>query len=487
MFKFKKRASSVSPTPTPNTLAPPVPKPFSFDELLDQVQAMEHTTIASLVASKSHLMYPQHNPTRIITPTGDDVVRGRGFSEGSLSEPLSSSRTNSDYQDRLDELSLEESEAKCSEVVRAFMMQERAFVRGLRRLCVQFLRPIREYALQRQAHAPGAMERRPSNNATSSVTGSMITGERPEVTEEDAAVIAGCSENLLKLHEDLLSRMEERDDDWEEATQGLSDIFLDLLPRFGLHRRYARNHPTCLATLDWLARRASGFARFLESRSQDAMSKDRANLLAYLVLPIQRALKYPHFLKVLVHYLPAGHPDYDRLKMCSEKYERELLTPLQQELYSSEDRLRLLDVQANVHGLREPVALTKQRLVHIGKLTRLDPVTKEPEWVWLLLLDDCALWAREVDKRIAYRDRQKLKRVTVTEVADGEGYDGTFAFQVDGWVHILLASSPDDKKEWIHQICLLTSQEVKKGSKESRKAIQRAKEAMALKNVERMY
>ena len=342
--------------------------------------------------------------------------------------------------------------------------------------------------------------------------------QRPEVTEEDVSIIAGPAEEILKLHEDILARMEARESDWDEPTQGVSDILLELLPRFNLHKRYAKNHPRALATLDWLTRRAHGFARFIEARSRDpygmmavnirptntnaANQQERANFLAYLALPLDRVLRTAKFLDDLLRWTTPDHPDYDGLKECRDRFEEQVLTGVVHELRASEDQLKVLDVQANVHSLREPLAVsTTRKLVYHGRVSRIDPITKSPELMYLFMFDDMAVWCRESmpggnnKSTYTFKERHRVRRGAVTEIQQGEGFDGCFGLQLDGHVQIVLPSwgtgsvneREAKRRDWILAISSILGQEVRRGVKETKKAIQRAKESLVLDNVDRIY
>lgn len=166
-------------------------------------------------------------------------------------------------------------------------------------------------------------------------------------TVEDITMMFGNVEQLLSLHERLLSELEKRYKIWSPY-QRIGDVFLQLLPYFKMYVAYLKSFPQAIATLQRLTSTSSQMKQFF-SRAASHPALSMLPLNSYLTLPVQRIPRYTLLLTQLLQLTPQSHPDYAAINAATKAIAT----------LASEVDLRILDAQ------RQSAVVETQRAVSL--------------------------------------------------------------------------------------------------------------------------
>jgi len=97
------------------------------------------------------------------------------------------------------------------------------------------------------------------------------------------------------------------------AFRELSDVFLDLRPRFSVYVPYIIHYTEALEVLHKVTKSNKRFKRFSDECAQAFRGLDFA---AILIMPIQRVPRYILLLKALIKITQRSHPDYNQLNQA---------------------------------------------------------------------------------------------------------------------------------------------------------------------------
>lgn len=120
-----------------------------------------------------------------------------------------------------------------------------------------------------------------------------------------------------QLTEHLQSLSEESNDYYKHAAIG--QLICDSSAMFLGFETYCLNYNTAVATIDHLKKDNQLFNLFLEASQNDNSALRRMDLKTFLMLPVQRVMKYPLLLKRLHKVTHSSHPDKEPIEKANEK------------------------------------------------------------------------------------------------------------------------------------------------------------------------
>uniref|UniRef100_A0ACB8FDL8 Phosphatidylinositol 3,4,5-trisphosphate-dependent Rac exchanger 2 protein n=1 Tax=Sphaerodactylus townsendi TaxID=933632 RepID=A0ACB8FDL8_9SAUR len=130
------------------------------------------------------------------------------------------------------------------------------------------------------------------------------------VTEETIKMLFSNIEDILKLHKDFLSSMEECLRPEPNAQQEVGTCFLRFKDRFHIYDEYCSNHEKAQKLLLELNKIRTVRTFLLNCMLLGGRKNTDVPLEGYIVSPIQRICKYPLLLKELLKRTPKKHSDY---------------------------------------------------------------------------------------------------------------------------------------------------------------------------------
>ncbi|RKP37091.1 hypothetical protein BJ085DRAFT_40964 [Dimargaris cristalligena] len=177
-------------------------------------------------------------------------------------------------------------------------------------------------------------------------------------------------EAILPIHEcikkDFLNRQQEQ----YPVLHGLADVLLPWVHELHIYSDYLCNQAESLRLMAELIQTNEKFEHFYKDRHHKPECRG-LGLDAFLILPFQRLLKYPLFLKNLLGATPEDHPDYKMTQGVIMQFEA-LITKIQQEKQQADriDSLRFME--SCVKGLEEYTLVhPHRRIMREGTLFRV--------------------------------------------------------------------------------------------------------------------
>jgi len=210
------------------------------------------------------------------------------------------------------------------------------------------------------------------------------------LSPDEVATIFGSSDTLMGFHVDLLSTLESRFAAWSPE-QKIGDVFLQIAPFLKMYVTYLNNYQKALETLSECEKRNADFRVFLDRVHRDPALKG-LNLIAFLILPIQRIPRYRMLLEAIAKHTPEGHPDYDDLRGALGKIIA-VADQVNEQIRSAENAQRVVEVQTMMAGsypgnLVEP----HRRFLFAGELVKIS--RKAVQKRACFLFNDVLVYAR---------------------------------------------------------------------------------------------
>ncbi|KAG0043173.1 hypothetical protein BGZ83_011754 [Gryganskiella cystojenkinii] len=225
---------------------------------------------------------------------------------------------------------------------------------------------------------------------------------KPVATKEEIETLFGNLDQLVEFHEGIRTMLEARSKIWG-PTQIMSDLLLQVIPRFKIYSRYFTNFHAALTVLDRISRTPQ-YKKFMEQCVADS-PPGTASLHLMLAFPLKRLSTYRDLICAICRATQPDHPDYYNLMRAQEAVHM-VAAELRQERIMAQDQLALWDVQSNMVGLPEPIMMspqgTSRRLILRADLHKVDASLQlEPRTYYLL--NDVLLYARFDPKKNVYQ------------------------------------------------------------------------------------
>jgi hypothetical protein len=229
-------------------------------------------------------------------------------------------------------------------------------------------------------------------------------------TAEERDRLFGNAEELLRLHEELIKKLDMRYMSWSD-TQCIGDVLSDFAAEAEEHYvGYCKNHDAAASLFEQLARDKSKVSAF----QQKALPVcDHQPIPALLILPVQRIPRYELLLRDLMKKTPTEHPDYAQIKAAQARLNA-LSTRINEAIRAHEKEQAFTEVQSNIHGLEDLQknqerflfeASYQIRSVDHGDADAIDEATArrlKAEWgksARIVLFNNVLVFARKEDQK----------------------------------------------------------------------------------------
>ncbi|KAJ1919033.1 hypothetical protein IWQ60_007337 [Tieghemiomyces parasiticus] len=231
------------------------------------------------------------------------------------------------------------------------------------------------------------------------------------LAEREIDQLFGNLEDILPIHDCIKKAFLERQQQQYPVLDGLSDVLLPWVHELHVYSRYLCNQAASLRTMNSLLASNEKFSHFYRDRAGKPECRGLA-LDAFLILPFQRLLKYPLFLKNLLQVTPMDHSDYTMTQGVIMQFDA-LIARIQSEKSRADriDSLRYLE--SCIKGLASGSLVHPHRQVaREGPLYRLKTQTATADGgsdvrvaphqlssVYLILFNDLILVSRPRSRR----------------------------------------------------------------------------------------
>ena len=149
---------------------------------------------------------------------------------------------------------------------------------------------------------------------------------------------------------------------WEmDEDESVGAIFVKRKEDWTIYKKYVDNYAIAMNQIRDAQRKNTAFSDFC-AKARASKDTDRQDLTDYMILPIQRILRYSLLLKDLRKKTPVSHFDYSDLSYAFDEM-NELSTQLNQVKLKEEETTRMFECERVVEGFPPQIISASRRLI----------------------------------------------------------------------------------------------------------------------------
>uniref|UniRef100_A0A669BY90 Phosphatidylinositol 3,4,5-trisphosphate-dependent Rac exchanger 2 protein n=1 Tax=Oreochromis niloticus TaxID=8128 RepID=A0A669BY90_ORENI len=292
------------------------------------------------------------------------------------------------------------------------------------------------------------------------------------VTEETVKVLFSNIEEILAVHKDFLSMVEELLQPDPHAHHEIGRCFLHFRSRFQIYDEYCGNHEKAQRLLLELNKIRNVRTCLLNYMLLGGRKNTEVPLEGYLVAPIQRICKYPLLLRELLKRTPKKHNDY-ALVQESLQVMKEVCSSINEAKRQMEKLEILEEWQSHIEGWEgSNITDTCTEMLMQGVLLKISAGNIQERIFFLF--DKLLVYCKKKNRRLKnsktstegprylFRGRISTEVMEVENVDDGTAdYHSSGNIVNNGWkIHntaknkwfVCMAKTPEEKQEWLEAI-----------------------------------
>lgn len=292
------------------------------------------------------------------------------------------------------------------------------------------------------------------------------------ITDETVKVLFFNIEEILAVHRDFLSMVEERLHPDPHAHHEVGRCFLHFRSRFQIYDEYCGNHEKAQRLLLELNKIRSVRTCLLNCMLLGGRTNTEVPLEGYLVAPIQRICKYPLLLKELLKRTPKKHNDYGLVQESLQAM-KSVCSSINEAKRQMEKLEILEEWQSHIEGWEgSNITDTCTEMLMHGVLLKISAGNIQ-ERVFFLF-DKLLVYCKKKNRRLKnsktstegprylFRGRINTEVMEVENVDDGTAdYHSSGNIVNNGWkIHntaknkwfVCMAKTPEEKQEWLEAI-----------------------------------
>ncbi|XP_040288462.1 phosphatidylinositol 3,4,5-trisphosphate-dependent Rac exchanger 2 protein isoform X2 [Bufo bufo] len=292
------------------------------------------------------------------------------------------------------------------------------------------------------------------------------------VTEETVKMLFSNIEDILMVHKDFLSLIENCLHPEPNAHQELGICFLQFKERFAIYDEYCSNHEKAQKLLLELNKIRTVRTFLLNCMLLGGRKNTDVPLEGYLVAPIQRICKYPLLLRELLKRTPKRHSDY--MSVVEALQAMKAVCSNINEAKRQMEKLEVLEEwQSHIEGWEgSSITDTCTEMLMHGVLLKISSGNIQERIFFLF--DNLLVYCKRKHRRLKnskvstdghrylFRGRINTEVMEVENVDDGTAdFHSSGNLVVNGWkIHntaknkwfVCMAKTPEDKQEWLEAI-----------------------------------
>ncbi|XP_039899618.1 phosphatidylinositol 3,4,5-trisphosphate-dependent Rac exchanger 2 protein isoform X3 [Simochromis diagramma] len=292
------------------------------------------------------------------------------------------------------------------------------------------------------------------------------------VTEETVKVLFSNIEEILAVHKDFLSMVEDLLQPDPHAHHEIGRCFLHFRSRFQIYDEYCGNHEKAQRLLLELNKIRNVRTCLLNYMLLGGRKNTEVPLEGYLVAPIQRICKYPLLLRELLKRTPKKHNDY-ALVQESLQVMKEVCSSINEAKRQMEKLEILEEWQSHIEGWEgSNITDTCTEMLMQGVLLKISAGNIQERIFFLF--DKLLVYCKKKNRRLKnsktstegprylFRGRISTEVMEVENVDDGTAdYHSSGNIVNNGWkIHntaknkwfVCMAKTPEEKQEWLEAI-----------------------------------
>uniref|UniRef100_A0A6Q2X1T2 Phosphatidylinositol-3,4,5-trisphosphate-dependent Rac exchange factor 2 n=1 Tax=Esox lucius TaxID=8010 RepID=A0A6Q2X1T2_ESOLU len=292
------------------------------------------------------------------------------------------------------------------------------------------------------------------------------------ITEETVRVLFSNLEEILSVHRNFLSMVEELLHPDPQAHNEVGRCFLHFRSGFQKYDEYCGNHEKAQKLLLELNKFRSVRTCLLNCMLLGGRKNTEVPLEGYLVAPIQRICKYPLLLRELLKRTPKKHNDY-LLLLESLQVMKAVCSSINEAKRQMEKLEVLEEWQSHIEGWEgSNITDTCTEMLMHGVLLKISAGNIQERIFFLF--DNLLVYCKKKNRRLKnskvategprylFRGRINTEVMEVENVDDGTAdYHSSGNIVNNGWkIHntaknkwfVCMAKTPEDKQEWLEAI-----------------------------------
>uniref|UniRef100_A0AAX7V0M6 Phosphatidylinositol 3,4,5-trisphosphate-dependent Rac exchanger 2 protein n=1 Tax=Astatotilapia calliptera TaxID=8154 RepID=A0AAX7V0M6_ASTCA len=292
------------------------------------------------------------------------------------------------------------------------------------------------------------------------------------VTDETVKVLFSNIEEILAVHKDFLSMVEDLLQPDPHAHHEIGRCFLHFRSRFQIYDEYCGNHEKAQRLLLELNKIRNVRTCLLNYMLLGGRKNTEVPLEGYLVAPIQRICKYPLLLRELLKRTPKKHNDY-ALVQESLQVMKEVCSSINEAKRQMEKLEILEEWQSHIEGWEgSNITDTCTEMLMQGVLLKISAGNIQERIFFLF--DKLLVYCKKKNRRLKnskastegprylFRGRISTEVMEVENVDDGTAdYHSSGNIVNNGWkIHntaknkwfVCMAKTPEEKQEWLEAI-----------------------------------
>ncbi|XP_006633961.2 phosphatidylinositol 3,4,5-trisphosphate-dependent Rac exchanger 2 protein [Lepisosteus oculatus] len=292
------------------------------------------------------------------------------------------------------------------------------------------------------------------------------------VTEETVKMLFSNIEEILLIHREFLSMVEELLQPEPGAHHELGHCFLQFRYRFQIYDEYCSNHEKAQRLLLELNKIRTVRTFLLNCMLLGGRKNTEVPLEGYLVAPIQRICKYPLLLRELLKRTPKKHNDYP-LVQESLQVMKAVCSNINEAKRQMEKLEVLEEWQSHIEGWEgSNITDTCTEMLMHGVLLKISAGNIQERIFFLF--DNLLVYCKKKNRRLKnskaatdgprylFRGRINTEVMEVENVDDGTAdYHSSGNIVNNGWkIHntaknkwfVCMAKTPEEKQEWLEAI-----------------------------------
>ncbi|XP_055784844.1 phosphatidylinositol 3,4,5-trisphosphate-dependent Rac exchanger 2 protein isoform X1 [Salvelinus fontinalis] len=292
------------------------------------------------------------------------------------------------------------------------------------------------------------------------------------VTEETVKVLFSNLEEILSVHRNFLSMVEELLQPDPHAHHEVGRCFLHFRSGFQIYDEYCGNHEKAQRLLLELNKIRTVRTCLLNCMLLGGRKNTEVPLEGYLVAPIQRICKYPLLLRELLKRTPKKHNDYS-LVLESLQVMKAVCSSINEAKRQMEKLEVLEEWQSHIEGWEgSNITDTCTEMLMHGVLLKISAGNVQERIFFLF--DNLLVYCKKKNRRLKnskaategprylFRGRINTEVMEVENVDDGTAdYHSSGNIVNNGWkIHntaknkwfVCMAKTPEEKQEWLEAI-----------------------------------
>ena len=241
---------------------------------------------------------------------------------------------------------------------------------------------------------------------------------------------------------------------WEmDEDESVGAIFVKRRQDWSIYKKFVDNYAIAMNQIRDAQRKNTAFTEYC-AKARASKETDRQDLTDYMILPIQRILRYSLLLKDLRKKTPVSHFDYNDLSNAYDEM-NELSTQLNNVKLKEEETTRMFECERVVEGFPPQIISASRRLIIDGD--GMSPSLQKAH-MHIVIFSDVLLYARHKQQKSMFKfsnsapETKKYKFEKLIYIQDItrvllDSQDGIFLIYVDKMLLKVFGFMPDKSPE----------------------------------------